>query len=597
MIAYYWAKVLLSISKSSFKEIRMKSLSLFFLLAVCLFIGMAQGFGKKTFFNAPNVSAINRIALESAIEAGKGTAGCWSWYLEANQYASGSAHELAEFLFGSEHLVFSGSLVPNRRTTDILADNFGLPLDYQSIVSCKPTIRNWSVNISSRLSMDTPCGCFYVWLCVPIVETIWDPWLKECVITSGTLPYPAGYFASNEIPRSTTNPSLPSLARTVEDVFRGDKRVGDQKEPLLFGKMYGRQNSIHVADLTMRLGRQCIEYPAGRLDIYLLAAAPTSNRPQAEFLFEELVGNEGRWQLGVGVEGRHDVGGLQCGCYDIDFNVVFDCNISHLFGARQRRSFDFKSAGPGSRYMMLAAVGSPSHDLVLVGQAPLTQYEGQLVPAINYTTLNVSASIGAQVSFMAALQTTWSTSSLLLGYALWARTAEKFKRHSSFPAHCFVLKGDSQLYGFRVTDQTPVLLNISQSKATLQVAQGVGNFVAGQQLTNVNVDTPVLATDSTGVVLNQLPSTTLGITTQQVNGSSTAITLSDADLDFDSAKMPKAFSNTIFMSFKHNWCPNENNMNAYLEWGTSFEFARISPERNSACPQWGIWLGGGISYF
>jgi hypothetical protein len=558
---------------------------------------LLHGFGKKTYFSAPQNSAIARIALDTFCAQSDGT-DFFDWSLEIDRYQSFNSNKIAQYLFGAESLTFSGSLVPNRAPSDILADYFGLPLDFKSIVSFNPVITNWLVNFSGYWNMDCVAEGLYFWLDVPFVETIWDLRLREHVEDMGMLAYPAGYFSTQSIARTATNISQPVLATDVEDVFKGDTTVGDQREPLRFGKIFGRQNGIRLADLHVRLGWHSAADCRGQIGAYLLAAAPTTNHSKAEFLFETMVSNQGHWQIGGGINGCY-LWDLSSVCSDLSLNISFDCALSHLFKSRQHRSFDLKNNGTGSRYMLLAAVGSPSHDLLVGGAAPSVQYEGLLVPAINYTTLKTMLSIALQGSITLQCDVAWRNHIVRLGYIFWGRSHETLKSRDAFESNRFALKGDSQIYGFRATDQSPVQLSFSQSKATLQAAQAPSNFVTGLQLTNANIDAPQLATDATGTVLNQLPTPQLGFTVQQVNASRFPVILQDSDLDIASGLMPRSLSNSLFFEFRHEWSGGNGavTLKPYLNFGGSVEIASPSPEKNSACPQWGLWIGGGIAYF
>ena len=99
----------------------------------------------------------------------------------------------------------SGSAVPNRAPTDWLADNFGLPRDFQSTVTFKPTIMNFLIDFSFYAGLDNWTEGLYFRVHAPYVYTKWNLQAKENVTASGTAyngNYFQGYFSNNVVPMS-----------------------------------------------------------------------------------------------------------------------------------------------------------------------------------------------------------------------------------------------------------------------------------------------------------------------------------------------------------------------------------------------------------
>jgi len=575
---------------------------LMFMLVNMTIFGTMLGFGKKTFFDtATRTELVELVDMMRSLFSDE----CFHGSLTIYARQTFQEKKISQFLFGNTPLVFSGSLIPNRASTDILADYFALPLDFYSTVCFEPKISNVSLNVDIYSALDDVCEGAYFWLHLPIVETLWNLQLRENIISAGMLPYPAGYLSTETIARAVT-PTTPMgqlknvLPPDVETVFEGHTTIGDLREPLRFGKIFGKLNMLRVADIRLQLGWRFCDNGRHQASWYALIGMPTSNRPRAEFLFEPLVGNAGRWQLGVGLN-LNESSDSFLGYEECSVAFYADGYVSHLFSTKQRRSFDFKSNGPGSRYMLLAAANSPAQNLLLGGVAPTTQYQGKLAPAINYTTLDVHVSIGVQASLTAALCATWCGACITFGYSFFARSGEKLNKRSCFPSNQFTFKGDSQIYGFGpLPAQTPDALNFSQDSATINGGQGATNFAPGMQFANKNVDSPQLATDGASTVLTQLTmadAVMFGVPQQQVSGSQPAILVQDADLDLTSGILPRAISNTIFFTFEHTWSDDELCWTPYLEVGGLLEFATPSAAHNSACTQWGIWFKGGLAYF
>lgn len=562
----------------------------------CLLIGIAiltfsaglVGFGEKTLFLG-NPARIAQPYLFDRCAPCMAQDSCWQVGMALSYQHSFASDDIARFLFGGSTLSFSGSRVKDRSTTDILADYFGLPADFRSCVSFSPRIVDLSAIFHGRWSLNCLYQGIYCAVDVPVVVSKWDLKLHEVVFNAGTAFHPAGYMSSVRIDRSL-------LADDVEDYLEGTTTFGDVAEPLRFGKIFGRQNTTRVADLTIDIGWHD-EWFCHAVGFFARIVAPTSNRPRSEFLFEAIAGSAGHWQVGVGGNGWLCVGECLLRNHD-QLTICIDGWITHLFDACQRRSFDLKN-GPGSRYMLLERLTSPSSDLLLAGMAPEFQYLGRLTPAINYTTFDTTIAIAIQAQCNAQLSYECNGYAAHLGYSFWVRTKEKIKKRCTFAKDCFALKGDAQLYGFKQADESAVLLNATQSQATINVGQGTTNFVAGSEFRNANADDATLATDGAANPLNQLKAAdaaALGIAVQQVHGSNPAQLLSDNDINSESAVLPRALLHTLFSYVSYQQVANDSCLCAHISLGGNVSFATPSTTHNSACSRWGVSLEGGVSF-
>jgi len=81
---------------------------------------------------------------------------------------------LAQCLFGSENVVFSGSRRTDRKECEILADYFCLPMDFKSTLQIQPRIRNFLVDFDLFLGLDNWVEGLWFRLQTPIVYTNWD---------------------------------------------------------------------------------------------------------------------------------------------------------------------------------------------------------------------------------------------------------------------------------------------------------------------------------------------------------------------------------------------------------------------------------------
>ncbi len=506
--------------------------------------------------------------------------------------------QTAALLFGNVPLTFSGSRSFNRGPNDLLADYFGLPADYKSVVCFEPRIRNFILDFNAYIGLENIAHGLYIRAHVPMTNTTWDLTMRESVKDPGTAFHPAGYMSTARINRA-------DLAPDVTSYFFGKTTFGDMKEPLKFGMIQENLVQNRIADLCVVLGWNATgaKYHAG---INARFGFPTGNRPTAQFLFEPIAGNGKHWELGVGFTGHYDVW-ASADNYSA-FVVYLDANFTHLMPVTYKRSYDFINAGPGSRYMLLEEIAPQSTNLFVnaagVG-ASSTQYRQRLLPAINVTTLDSKISIGIQADI--ALKFSYQRGGLGVdgGYNFWGRSREKIHCRQKFDSDRYALKGDAQIYGFdSVIDTTIVPLSATQNHATLQAGQNGGNgfpFLTAASFTNQNADSPTAAFDSANSLsqLNTADAASLSIARSQVFTSNPAQLLTDADINSCCALLPRAFTNGFFVHLGHTWNHDDQTcfdpflgLGAQVDWASS----RGCPSNNSGNGQWGVWAKGGFGF-
>ena len=562
-----------------------------FLYAFTAFLFFAandiHSFGKKTLFG------IRSQGLDGALELAGWQQLIYQYDQDVNYgtFAAAAKYtrsikpdKIAEFLFGTQKLRFSGSRA-NRQQGDILADYFGLPADFSSTVCFSPHITNFIMDFDWFQSFDAGVPGLYIMLHMPVVHTTWNLYMNENNIVPGTAFYPAGYMSATNIPAS-------DLPHTVTRALQGKTIWGDMDQPLKYGKIFGRQSRVRVAELQGTLGWD-YNQPWYHVGVCFRVGAPTGNATNAEFLFEEIIGNRHHWDVGFGVSAHVYAWEDKDKGRRIAFYL--DAHISHLCASEQKRSFDFTANGNGSRYILMEQLDSSAQNLLINGAVPANQYMGNLVNAINYTTFDTHISIGVQADVVLKCAYQREGFEFDLGYDFWANSKEKLHCRDTFPANKFALKGDAQIYGFTPTPETTIALNATQSQATLLGGQGNGN----SNFKNLNADNqPALATTGAGVPLTQLNSAdaaALSIAQLQVHGSNPAILLKDSDINNQSGILPRALSNKIFAYAGCLW-DNRDDIDPYLGMGLSGEFANTNPCNNAMCSQWAIWVKGGISY-
>ncbi|HSW73593.1 MAG TPA: hypothetical protein VLG71_00390 [Candidatus Limnocylindria bacterium] len=493
---------------------------------------------------------------------------------------------ITEYFFGKECLQVSGSQVPDRGSDDLLADYFGLPLDYQSTLTFDPTVQNILVDLDWYAGLDAWYPGLYVRAHAPIVHTMWTMGLRETVINAGTQGAPAGYMAHQALVRGDMN-------HDMLEYFKGGKQVGDI-EPLDYGKICGTRCHNGLSDIQVVCGWNFVNAWDHHFGFNLRTAIPTGNKSHARYFFEPIVGNGGRWELGFGLTG-HTVmyesfsGADACALYG-------DMNVTHLFSSWQKRSFDFRKNRTLSRYMLIQDLGTPIVQGLQVGdQTVAQQYHGVLMPAINQTTLEASFGIALQVDLVIKFAYMHHGFSFDVGYNLWGRTAESFHCRERFPDNAYAVKGDAQVYGFHEVSGRFVALNATESEATIHAGQKGGNV----EFANSNVDNSVdQATKDPLYATFELDDTSELVTTiggsNFIRGSQPSILLTDKDIDNLSAAASAALSNSFFVHINHTW--QRATALPFVGVGTEVSLDGGSKRRHGALSECAVWVKGGVAY-
>jgi hypothetical protein len=442
---------------------------------------------------------------------------------------------IAQALFGTPFLFISGSQAEVRGATDILGDYFGLSTEFQSTVQLNPTIQNFITTLSLYVGFDGWLPGLYCMLHAPAVWTQWHLHLNETVLNDGTdSPYPALYMDEESITAPYTS---------FTQALTGTKTFGQMTNPLAAGRVCGTQKKGGLSDLIMILGYDIISRPDGYAGLNFRVAAPTGSRPNGTFLFEPVIGNGKHWECGIGFSGRVPVwekDGEQ------ELSLFANLNFTHLFKARQTRSFDLCLNGFGSRYILVKQFDNDGN------------YTGNLLPAINVTTLSCDVRVDLQFEFLAMLGYTYNGLTADLGYNGWIRSKERISLRETIPHNRYGLKGIQNVF----TDMD-TLSTITQSTATLH-----GN-------------------DFTDMAL--------------VADSDSPRFFNTNDLNLSSAACPMLLTHKLFAHIGYGFGTAHDWWIPYIGLGTSIEFEGINtsntekPNRNTLS-QWALWIKGGIAF-
>jgi hypothetical protein len=497
--------------------------------------------------------------------------------------------ELARYFFGEQCFVVSGSRVPDREKREILADYFGLPLDFKSFIKVTPVINNSILDFNLYVGLDAWYPGLYVRVHAPFVHTVWNMQLREQVQSFGELDYPAGYMASGVVERA-------DMAASVTSWFAGVCAPIGDIQPLKFGKMNGACSRSGFSEIQTAFGMNFFTADTYHFGMNIRVGIPTGNHSKSIYFFEPMIGNGGHCEVGFGFTG-HTQMWQSCDAVST-WSVYGDMNITHLCSAYNRRSFDFKKNGAGSRYILLEEIGVPVvQGLMVGGEVADQQYHGVLLPAINVTTLDAFTSIGMQVDAVLKFAYEHCNYTFEGGYNLWARTGEQIDCREQFPNNRYAVKGDAQVYGFNRDNQRFVALNATQSRATIRAGQGEGN--ANKDFTNANADNatdegdnPVFATFDFGVSTDL---TQAFPPIEDVRGSLQAVLLTDNDIDTLSAASPSALSHTLFVHSRYTFA-GCTCVTPYLGLGGEITVDGSGSRKNDALSEWAFWIKGGIAY-
>lgn len=529
----------------------------------------------------------------------------------------------------------SGSRVA-REETDWLADYFYLPTDYQSTLEFAPRIENVLLDLNLYVNFESLVNGLFFRFHVPICYTRWNLDFSECMISSGTHSYDAGYFAPTEVPRSSLLKSFSQYAcgNTVVDV------PNITFDRLNFARFnHSVQTKTGISDMHAILGYNFVNACDYHFGVGARVAFPTGNSPDGDLLFEPIVGNGKHWEFGAHIT-THGILWRNPEDENNYFGFYMDANITHMFAAHQTRTFDLKNK-PLSRYMLAERLGRPITD-GLVGATdtagtnptvPNAQFKSEFSPVANISTFNVKVSMAAQADI--AAQFTYADHGFTwdIGYNFWGRSCEKIKRSNNqclsscpttaeFAPNTWALKGDAQVFGFAsaigggaepVSLNQAVPLSATESEATIHAGT---NYPATGAVTmaqveggrrNPNVDGAQYAFAGSAQV-PLFATTTLA--SDNIKTSIQPQFINICDISFLGTR---GISNKVYTQFTYSWLHHRRTI-PFIGVGGLIEIGhRNTPAcNNSSCAlscaktcnscvntsltQWGILLKGGVSF-
>ncbi|MGB8367005.1 MAG: hypothetical protein WCD44_01475, partial [Candidatus Babeliales bacterium] len=542
---------------------------------------------------------------------------------------------IAQCLFGDDsvecksRLTISGSQTADRvPKRDWLADYFGLPTDFKSTVHFRPRVNNFLIDFNFFLGGSRQVYGLYFRIHAPLVYANWNLNMSEHILLSeeGSNNYPPGYFNDTGIERE-------NLLNNFSEFISGEKAPEASNltfQKLRYAKMsHCAQSLTNLSDIQTAIGFNPWQAEWYHVGFNVRFAIPTGNRPQAEFLFEPIVGNGHHWELGVGLSTHICVWQKEETAEELC--LYLDANFMHLFKTDQRRSFDLKEK-PNSRYMLAQKLGTPIINNLtgqqnnaqapannLTGQqnnaqAPAdAQYQEEVTSLANLTTFDINASVTIQADLAFLFSYTKDVFTFSFGYGVWKQSCEDItiKNINKFVENRWSLKGDAHTFGFIGEEgdlplNTSVALSATENKATINTGKNFSTKGSNQEMQiqaaqkNPHIDNKAPAFAGS----NQRLVASLDNLSQenQINTSIQSQFITRDDIDVNSTRT-RGTAQKAFSHINRTW--QGSHFTYYVGFGAEVDFGRHpgpTPEVfedeciNCALSCWGIWLKGGFSF-
>ena len=342
-------------------------------------------------------------------------------------FQSFNEKEIGEYFFFNKTNTMRFGPISEKGNVDVLARNFFLNDDFDGCVSANPRVRNFVVDINFFLGLDEWVPGLYCRVDVPINWTSWDMRLTETSTTAGTTI--AINKLGNEAAAASPNNSI---VQAWKGKALSPNLFPDLKQEMRFAKIDGKKTKTGVADITFVLGYDFICNECSHLGFNFQIIAPTGDRPDAEFVFEPIVGNGRFVEVGGGLSGHYELWNNGC---DQSFGVFFEGAAYHMFSAKQKRTFDLKCNGVGSRYLLFKRFDSAG------------AYANEIVFGPNVLTRDVKVrnDVHGEAALMFDYQNCGFTFDV--GYNLWGRTEDKITITEGIPCDTFGVQGDTNTTG------------------------------------------------------------------------------------------------------------------------------------------------------
>ena len=300
-----------------------------------------------------------------------------------------------------------------------------------------------------------------------------------------------------------------------------------------FGKIFKNKNlsKVGIADMELKFGYNSFNCETYTIAAYGTIVVPTGNHVRGKTVFEPLVGN-GR-HFGFSLGSSYAYQWWSKGRYTMQ--MFLDNNTRYLFSNRQIRSFDLIGK-PWGRYMETYARSEDA------AQAAQTNNQNSGTSGINVFTRCVRVSPHLAGSF---------------------NTAFLFTRHGDCTS--IEVEGGYNLY-LRQAEVLDFECSNRISMAALKAVNGEGRTTIARN------------------IKDNFPNSEFTIEERYAS-------LSNCDIDVESASMPATIANTIYGTVGYRW---EQECPMFVAVGGSYEFT--TAEVNAAPDRWLLWGKFGVTF-
>ena len=282
-----------------------------------------------------------------------------------------------------------------------------------------PQVSNVIVEFDWFVGLHAFCEGLFFDIHIPVVHSRWNSGCDSC--TGSCSPtFKAGSM-------STDGLAVDVGTECIGDAANGDFTWGDVFTPMCFGKICsGTLTTTQLADLQFILGYDYLLSNDYHLGVKLILKIPSGNTPQARYLFEPIVGNEGHFEFGAGLTAHYVVF-----TRNNDDRLVWygEADVTHLFSSRkQKRLFDLKKNGCFSRYLLLKTFNKGRVQSLERGP--------------NIFAQQVRTNFGVQVDMTGLWSYETNCWNYQLGYNFWARSHENLSKLCCIiPPNTYGIKG------------------------------------------------------------------------------------------------------------------------------------------------------------
>ena len=527
-----------------------------------------------------------------------------------------SPESLARGLFGAflpasfgenDTIVISGKDVVGRSaSTDLLADYFGLPGDYESTITFKPRVQAIAIDINGYVNFNRFVKGLYIRTYTPIEWGQINLNEQECIQSVGINNHPPGYFDKTaiEIEEIAIGTPRSQLLNNAKEFFTGcgaPTLEGVHFEKLKFSKLaFTSKSAIHFARAKGEIGWFFWRREGLQLRVTGGITAPTGNKRRAEFILEPIIGNGGSWEIDFRFSSFATLFKNEEGNSRLLLSV--DTQLRHQFYRRVKRSYDLVGK-PLSRYMLAERLSEPSSIFGEPDTGPdilaIQQFKNVLAPVANITTFEIDVKTPLVGNIAPVLTYVQKDIYASLGYSFSIISPQKVELVCEQKDGCgrlakepetWALKGDAHVIGFESQTDNPISLSATQSVAT--IATGL-NYLASIDLEdsrdNIHIDNALLAkTASTNV--NTFPGG------DQTRTSIQPIFISMDDVQIE-PELDRFITHQLFLSIT-NIFSKKAKLRPYVTLGGSIAINQdlTRGTRSIVLSQYSLWVFGGFNF-